>query len=245
MGAEAGGQNIVIDVDYSDTCMAPDLLNLPLCVGNMCNQDDIDSFGDVGAIAPDIPNCSASSEVTSLDGTTGLDIDASEVCIDSMTNIFFESNVYDEFDEAILDEDTGEFTGDLSALAIFSDECELTGGRLVLGTVVYNDGCEEDGISSVPMCVAKTCDNEEAVNYMEFFFGATAFEPDCGDVTVGLAEMDTSSKSTKNKSKKTIKSKKNKSTKAPKHAKGNKSTKAQKHAKGNKSTKAQKHAKGK
>jgi len=246
---EAGGQYIVMDVDFSAACGEPDYLDLPLCLGALCDQDDIDSFGGIVAGTPDIPNCSVSTEVKSTDGSSGIAISASDACIESMTQIFFYETVYDNFDEAIVDEDTGEFTGDVEALGMFGDECESTGGRIVLGTMVFNDGCEEDGFSSVPMCVAVTCDNEEATSYIEFMYNLGLFEDDeCGDVTVTLTEIesdsDTSSKSKKSKSKKAAKSAKGiKSTKATKSAKGEKSTKTPKHAKGEKSKKGQKSGK--
>merc|ERR1740139_1096011 len=196
--AELGGQNIVIDADYSDGCDSSDFINWNQCVGSLCDQDDINFFGPSFADPP--PTCTVSTEVRSLDGLSGdLGISASDVCIESMTEIFFSSDVYEDFDATILDEETGEFTGDLEALGIFSNECESTDGRVVLGTIAYDDECDEASFSSVPMCVAKSCDNEEASSFIELIYELV--NPECVDVTVSITEI----KSTKSAKKKKIK----------------------------------------
>merc|ERR1711957_874040 len=157
-------------------------------------------MGSLAPPNPDLPDCTVSTEVRSLDGMSGdLGISASDVCIESMTEIFFSSDVYEYFDATILDEETGEFTGDLEALGIFSNECESTDGRVVLGTIAYDDECDEASFSSVPMCVAKSCDNEEASSFIEFLTELGAFDAsECVDVTVSITEI----KSTKSAKKK-------------------------------------------
>jgi len=240
--AELGGQNIVIDADYSDGCDSSDFINWNQCVGSLCDQDDINFFGPSFADPP--PTCTVSTEVRSLDGLSGdLGISASDVCIESMTEIFFSSDVYEDFDATILDEETGEFTGDLEALGIFSNECESTDGRVVLGTIAYDDECDEASFSSVPMCVAKSCDNEEASSFIELIYELV--NPECVDVTVSITEIKSTKSAKKKKSKKAGKSGKGeKSSKAPKSEKGEKSSKAAKSGKEEKSVKATKGMKG-
>jgi len=257
-----GGQNMEIDIDFADTCNAPDFLNFPQCVGALCNQNDLDEIGSLfaGIIQSMSGDCAITTTAESIDGVGDVSgVDAPEVCVYDMAEMMFNEDVYKYFDEIEtygpweFTVDPLEFTGEpeaLKVLEMFMDSCESAAGRIVPMSLKSSggNGCDLDNFSSLPLCVTKSCNNEEVKTVLKFlveYIYTLEGNGSCDGVLVDLNILtDTGTKGSK--SKKAIKSSKgNKSNKATKKNKGNKSDKAAKSIKGDKSNKATKKTKGK
>merc|ERR1740124_619216 len=121
---------------------------------------------------------------------------------------------------------------------MFMDSCESAAGRIVPMSLKSSggNGCDLDNFSSLPLCVTKSCNNEEVKTVLKFlveYISTLEGNGSCDGVLVDLNILtDTGTKGSKSK-------------KAIKSSKGNKSNKATKKNKGNISDKAAKKIKGK
>jgi len=227
--AVLGGQPIAIQMNSDRTSEdSADILNYPYCFGAACDEEDRRMFATQWAEL--FFNGILTTEVESLGGENVPQVDK---CRDETLRTHLPPSVlYDNFDGIIVD---GEFTGDEEALSDFTALCESMSGRVAPISVKFEDSEDEvcTDVSSVPVCVGKSCSNEGAEAAWGLISQSSNFFGECDIVSIKI-ESPSTSKSTK----------KSKGTKAPKSAKGDKATKAPKTAKGDKATKAPKTAKG-
>ena len=103
-----------------------------------------------------------------------------------MTDIFM-SDIYEDFSEIVIDEDTGMFTGDTEALAVVTAQCTELGGRMTtISMDSYGGECDEDvDLTSVPFCVSNMCNEDEAQEFATVFLSPSFLE-ECEGVKITL-----------------------------------------------------------
>jgi len=169
-----GGQTLSFDLDFSDECEngSDKVLNYPVCFGSACDDDDIAKFGNFmisNDAADDNPACATSFTVESDgDGKPFGPPGIPNECLEDIYNIFSSDEVYDEdFDEIL---EVGD--GYTESLANFEESCENESGRIVIASVNPNNAeeclSEDDTFTSKPICVAKSCEDEESEIALEF-----------------------------------------------------------------------------
>jgi len=223
-----GGQPIVMQMYPDEACNDDtyDILNFPQCLGLACDEEDVAKYASFVADGFfQLSDCVVTTDVKSLGGGgDGPQVD--DECLDE-TLVIFKSDVYENFDD-VANKTTGEFTGDMQALSVFTARCESMVGRVgQVSADLEGERCEDVDLSSVPICVSRTCSDDGAEAALGLILRATFDE--CEVVSIKFEDTGSStSKSTKS----------SKGSKAPKSIKGNEATKAPKSAKGDKAAKS-------
>jgi len=254
---ERRGQTLTIDFVFGDECNSPvmimlDVINYYQCLHQTyCTEGDVNAYANwiregYANNAPSQP-CGVSITVES-DGGGGLegddffgdDItddalgddffgderpDVPETCLNDMMQIFWNFDWKEEFDPA---EYTG-YTGDITALEVFTVLCESEAGRVVLVSTDNNNiKCTDPVLSSSPVCVAASCNDDDAETTINFIIQSEDSSEDsadnddgCGSVTASIDDVSGGP-----------------SLKSSKSAKGSKSSKASKSVKGSKSSRS-------
>ena len=235
-----GGRTLSISVEYSDECnesMVGGFMvqGLPLCVPRapVCNETDVSSLGK--AVAESFESFVGECTYTAIeiesdddDGQGGDDLqfpNVTDTCLEDMFKILLVNDIYDigerDYIGWIVDETTGDFTGNNTALEEFTDDCESADGRIVeISSDNHSDECEDQPyMSSAPGCVSSSCDDGEAELVMNYFLPRFVHVNNsaCAGETVSI---DDSGPSTTNSSKATKGTKGQKAGKRPPKAHG-------------------------
>eukprot|EP01083_Nonionella_stella_P236998 831829_1 len=96
------------------------------------------------------------------------------------------SDLYEDYPDIIIDEDTGMFNGDTEALAVVTAQCTELGGRMTTTSMDYYGGeCDEYvDLTSVPFCVSNMCNEDEAQGFVTVFL---SFFEECEGMKITLA----------------------------------------------------------
>ena len=235
-----GGQTLTINAYGSASCeVVSYFLRHPACLARgLCSKEDVSGFATFFA-TPTLPvedslceyEVAVVSDGGNEEGDSDIQLpDVPGTCFaDMVKTTFLYNDVYEDIMEYVIDESTGEFTGNNTALEIFTDLCESKDGRLIQASIYkyyytpsnttsnndYSSECDRNVISSVPLCVAASCNDEHAELVLNVFLQDTFNNPDlpCQHVTMTIdGTSGPSSKSTKgSKSSKSTEGKRSKS----------------------------------
>ena len=241
-----GGTTLSISLDRGSTCLEQiTYVGIPFCVGAFCSTDDHQIFGGlVGAeVFPSTDGeCSVTATVNYVDeednSSDGPDIP--DECLYDTSNLLF-GFAYENLDQ-VVDFETGEYSGDVDALADFIEDCEVEGGRAVQWSMeAVDDACEEIPYKSVPGCVPTTCVDEDAELAIAFALALSEGEnAACANTIVTIEGAWTEGGGSTKASKAPKAGKGSKAPKAPKAGKGSKAPKSPKEPKAGKGSKAPK-----
>ena len=235
---ERGGQTLTINAYGSATCAISYFLRYPVCLdARLCSEEDVSEYADFFAtmVLPSslVGNdtlCEYTATVVSDGGNGEVSDDSQllsvpETCVADMVNIFFFSVLLyrDFFIEFVIDQSTGEFSGNNTALEIFTELCQSELGRVVRASTTHHSGeCDRPDLSSVPICVASTCDAEHSELVFNFLLNNVILNDGCKKTATFEGAGGPSSKSTKRRSK-ASKAPNDKWSKASKSTKGKRS----------------------
>lgn len=143
-----GGQTLTINVYGSASCeLFSYFLRYNSCLaGGHCSEEDVSGFANFFA-ADTLPvedslceyEVAVVSDGGNEEGDGNLQLpDVPGTCFgDMVKTAFFDNDVYKDIMDYVIDESTGEFSGNNTALEIFTDLCESKDGRVIRASIYY------------------------------------------------------------------------------------------------------------
>ena len=111
-------------------------------------------------------------------------------CFNGMADIFFKSDLYKDFPNMMINEDTGMFNGDTEALAMVTAQCTELGGRMTTSSMDYYGGECNDYVNLilVPSYVSNMCDDDEAQDFAKTYL-QTSVREECEGTEITIDKM--------------------------------------------------------